>query len=269
MGTVLYVIIIVLLVSTSIKNFALFKRYKHNKEYIECYKDLLKNNENALERINNYIENENSNEFKNKGRILKLYQELISDLDYSTTLNELNVKDIFYDKNGNLKKDLINFNSDSFLFIMLVLSKAHQMKKDELIESLTNKVLEVKGLEDHLEVKEIVALNNALLSKDDKGVALFNSFLDGSYTENIYDKNMIGLFKRIAISTLAYLNEPFDEFFIDDIKEFVKTLIGKEYTSNLGIYDKYHVEEVSEEPVEEITEEKVEEVKEENNEENK
>ena len=266
MGTVLYVIIIVLLVSTSIKNFTLFKRYKHNKEYIECYKDLLRNNENTLERINNYIENENSNEFKNKGRILKLYQELISDLDYSATLNELNVKDIFYDKNGNLKKDLINFNSDSFLFIMLVLSKAHQMNKDELIEPLTNKVLEVKGLEDHLEVKEIVALNNELLSKDDKGVALFNSFLDGSYTENIYDKNMIGLFKRIAVSTLAYLNEPFDEFFIDDIKDFAKTLIGKEYTSNLGIYDKYHVEEVSEEPVEEVTEEKVEEVKEENNE---
>jgi hypothetical protein len=259
MGTVLYVIIIVLLVSTSIKNFTLFKRYKHNKEYIECYKDLLRNNENTLERINNYIENENSNEFKNKGRILKLYQELISDLDYSTTLNELNVKDIFYDKNGNLKKDLINFNSDSFLFIMLVLSKAHQMNKDELIEPLTNKVLEVKGLEDHLEVKEIVALNNALLSKDDKGVALFNSFLDGSYTEYVYDKNMIGLFKRIAVSTLAYLNEPFDEFFIDDIKDFAKTLIGKEYTSNLGIYDKYHVEEVAEE-------EKVEEVKEENNE---
>ena len=46
-------------------------------------------------------------------------------------------------------------------------------------------------------------------------------------------------------------------------------MIGKEYTSNLGIYDKYHVEEVSEEPVEEITEEKAEEVKEENNEENK
>ncbi len=259
MSAMLYIIITVLLVSTMIKNFILFKRYKHNKEYIECYKDLLKNNENSLERINNYIENENSNEFKNKGRILKLYQELISGLDYSETLNELSVKDIFYDKNGTLKKDLINFNSDSFLFIMLVLSKAHQMNKDELIDALTNKVLEVKGLEDHLEVKEVIALNNALLSKDDKGVALLNSFLDGTYTEYVYDKNMIGLFKRIAISTLAYLNEPFDEFFIDDIKDFVKTLIGKEYTSNLGIYDKYHVEEV-------VEEEKVEEVKEENKE---
>ena len=259
MGPLLYIAITVMLASTLVKNFTLFRRYRHNKEYIECYKDLLYEKEDTYNRINNYIDAESSNEFKNKGRLLKLYCELTESKDYAGTLSELSIKDIFTDKNGVLKKDLVSFNSDSFIFVMLVLSKAYSTKNNELIETLTNKVLEISGLDDRLEIKEIVAINKAFLNKEDKGFALFNGFLDGSYTDYAYDKNMIALYKRIAISTLAFLNEPFDEFFIEDLKDFTKSLIGKAYTKNLNIYDKYFVEEKAEELEEEAEEENKEE----------
>lgn len=253
MGPLLYIVISVLLISTIFKNIKVITRYKHNKEYIECYKDLLHSEGNYYERINNYIEKENKAEFKNKGRILKLYAEIIDSKDYTNTLNELCIKDIFYDKNGVLNKDLVNYNTDSFIFIMLILAKAKKINNDELIEVITDKVLEVKGIEDRIEVKEVIALNKALLNKDDRGIALFRSLLDGSYTEYVYDKNMIGLYKKVAVSALAYLNEEFDEFYIEDLRSFVMSMIGKDFTKNLDIYDKYYVKQ--DDLIEEETEE--------------
>ena len=63
---------------------------------------------------------------------------------------------------------------------------------------------------------------------------------------------MIGIYKKIAASLLAYMAEPLDDGDDELIKEFTQTLIGSRFTKDLEIYDRFHVEEVEEESSEEL-----------------
>lgn len=256
MDKLLFVIMIGMFIFILVKNFSLLKRYKQNKEYVDSYQAVLHNDENCYERINSFVEQEKTNEFKNKGRIIKLYCELNNDLDYQKTLDELNIRDIYYAK-GKLDANQVKFNSDSFIFIMIVLAKAYSKNKNDVIDSLVNKVSELTELDNRLEYKEIIEFGNALKAVEDKGNGFMHNLLDGQYTEYVYDKNLIGLYKRIASSTLAFNNEEFDDFFRGDLHSFAKSMIGESILRSLGIYETYKpIEEVKfEDPVIEQEEE--------------
>ena len=87
-----------LLLYTGYRNVTLLKRYKKNQEYIECYKAILRGDENAYERISAFIDSQKDPEFAGKARFLKLYVELDKKLPYQETLNAINLKDVFYKK---------------------------------------------------------------------------------------------------------------------------------------------------------------------------
>ena len=91
-----------------------------------------------------------------------------------------------------------------------------------------------------------------LLEKNFDGIKFLKTLLSGEYQEYKYDKNLIGIYKKIAASLLAYMAEPLDEGDDDLIKEFTETLIGSRFTKDLEIYDRFHVEEVKEESSEEL-----------------
>lgn len=250
MDKLLFVIMIGMFIFISVKNFSIFKRYKQNKEYVECYQVVLHNGENCYERIKTFIEKEKTNEFKNKGNIIKLYCELNNDLDYEKTLNDLDIKQIYYKKNK-LDSNLTKFNSDSFVFIMLVIAKAFEKNKTETIDGLVDKISQLSELDNRLECKQIIELANAVKGVEDKGSTFMHNLLDGQYTEYVYDKKLIGLYKRIASSILAFNNEEFDEFFRSDLHDFSKSFIGECLLKSLGIYETYKpIEEVKfEDPI--------------------
>ena len=56
MDYMLFGFMALLLLYTVYRNVTLLKRYKQNKEYIECYKAILRGDENAYERISNFID---------------------------------------------------------------------------------------------------------------------------------------------------------------------------------------------------------------------
>ena len=248
MDKLLFVIMIGMFIFILVKNLSLLKRYKQNKEYVESYQDILHNKENCYERICAFIEKEKTNEYKNKANIIKLFCELNNDLDYRKTIEDLDIKAIYYSK-GKIDKNSLKFNSDSFIFIMLVLAKAYEKGKNDVIETIVNKVCELTELENRLEHKEIIELANALNKVEDKGSAFMHSLLDGTYTEYAYDKNMIGIYKRIASSTLAFNLEQFDDYFKNDLHNFAKSMIGENFLKSLGIYELYQP--IEEEVVEE------------------
>ena len=94
MEILFFVAMMSLLVYVMYRNITLVKRYRHNKEYIECYKEMLAGTETAYERISAYIEEEDSAEFKNKGRVLKLYEQMDTEEDISQTLNDLDLNSL-------------------------------------------------------------------------------------------------------------------------------------------------------------------------------
>lgn len=258
MDKLLFVVMIGILIYVTIKNVDLFRRYRQNKTYIDCYHSALYGEENAYEKITSYIDSEKSEEYKNKTRIIKLNYELNNDIEYEKTIEEIDLKSIYY-KKGKVDNNLLKLNSDSFIFIMLAMAKAYEKNKIEIIDKLSEKVEALDGLQDRLECVEIKALVNALEDKEDKGSEVFHSLLDGTYSQYSYDKNMIGLYKRVAASMLERNGEEYDEYFKNDLYSFAKSVVGKDLLTSLGLYETYKP--VEEKPAEqvEVVEEVVEE----------
>lgn len=238
MDILFFVLTIGILVFICIKNLSLIKRYKHNKQYIASYQNVFHNKENSYEDIKTYIEKEKSEEYKNKARIIKLYYELENKLDYKSTIDEIDIRSIYY-TNGTLDNNLLKYNSDSFIFTMLAMAKAYENNNKDVIESLNSKFMECSELENSLEYKEVLALANALNNKEDRGSALFHSILDGNYVEYSYDKNLIGLYKRIAAAVSIFNMDEIEEFFRNDLHSFANTFIGECFLKSLGLFDIY------------------------------
>lgn len=258
MDGLLFVVMFGLIIFIGIKNFSLLKRYKHNKTYIEAYQKVLHNEEDSYAAISDYVKTEKSAEFINKARIIKLYSALENNEDYKETLAELDLSAIFY-KKGAIDHNLVKLNSDSFIFLVLVMSKAYATNHIKVIEALQNKLREVGTLVKYLEYAETFAVGE-ILSNKSNDVTFFSGMIDGNYTSYQYEKNLIGLYKRIAASMLAFKNAQFDEFFRNDLHNFAKSMIGSNLLKNLGLYETYK-------PFEEPTPEpQIEESKEENKE---
>lgn len=244
MDSLMFVVLIGIFIFVCFKNVSLFKRYGKNKKYIDLYKKVLYSEDNCHDLVVKYLENEKSEEFKNKVRIIQIYNELENDVDATNSLNELNFKPIFF-KKDKYDNELVKLNSDAFIFIILDIAKAYEKSKLDIADTIINKLKEYPDLESRVEYQTVLAIYKAIKSEDDSGIAFMKCLHDGSYTEYIYDKNMIGLYKRCASAGLAFTNIEFDEFFKNDLYAFAKTFIGERLLKSLGLYETYK-------PIEEV-----------------
>lgn len=237
MGYLFYVLILAILVYVIYRNINLYLSYRNNKGYISCYQDLLLNEDNTLQKIDDYIASQKSEESINKAKLLRLYALIDNDLDYRDTIDELDFKPIFFE-NGKASKSKLSFNNDIFVWLYLCLAKARNTSKFDVLETLNEKINDLH-LDNRLEVKQAGAIYNALSENDTSGVDFLNDVLQGNYIDYDYDKQLIGLYKRFAAATLAYCAEPLDDYYKEDLRKFASTMIGQNYLKNLEIYDKY------------------------------
>ena len=238
MEILFFVLMLCLLAYVMYRNITLIGRYRHNKEYIECYKEMLANTEGAYDRTCRYIENEKSAEYRNKGLILKLYQQLDREEDAMETVEAIDLKEILYAK-GKYSKRQLMMNSDIFIWLYMNMAKARKLSKFDVLNTLYDKFMALDLLENRVEYKLAKAIYNALCEKEDAGVEFLSSMLDGGYAGLDYEKNLIGLYKRFASATLAYSGEPMEDYYKEDLHSFASTQIGKNYLNDLEIYEKY------------------------------
>ncbi|MBQ9425875.1 MAG: hypothetical protein IJU42_08035 [Erysipelotrichaceae bacterium] len=252
MEIMFFVSMFALLAYVTYRNVQLISRYRHNKEYIECYKQMLNQSESAYERTCNYIANEKSEEFRNKGRVLKLYQQLGRNEDCTDTLEALDFREIFYRK-GKYSKQQLLMSSDIFVWIYLVLARARKLSKFDVLNGVYDKFIELDQMNNRVEYQLTKAIYNALCEKEDAGVEFLSSLLDGGFASYEYEKSLIGLFKRFAAATLAYSGEPMEDYYKEDLHGFAATQIGKAYMNDLEIFEKYlpKTETESEDPLKE------------------
>ena len=238
MEIALFVALSILVAYVIYRNVVLIGRFRHNKEYIECYKEMLAETDGAYERICKYIDNESSEEFQNKARVLKLYVEMDRELDVTDTLNNIDLKKVFY-RNDKYSKKQVMLNSEVFIWLYLNMARARKLSKFDVLNSLYEKISVLKEMDNRVEFRLCKAIYNALCEKEDAGVAFLSSLLDGGYVGYEYDKNFIGLYKRLAAATLAYSGEPMEDFYKEDLPAFAATQIGKVYMRDLEIIEKY------------------------------
>ena len=232
------VLLLLLLVYVLYRNIGIFSKFRNNKDYIDCYTQMLNKDPNAYDNICKYIDNSKKESAKNKGRILQLYSLLDDNKDYLDCLNNLSIKEIFCRKDK-FSKELFNQNTDVFVWLYMLLAKARSLSKIDIINELYVKLTSISEVEKHAEYQLFKAIYNALLEKEDGGVGFLNDMLDNKYTDYVYDKTLINMFKRFAASTLVYEGEIISDEYKAELNDFATTAIGKAYLKDLGIYGKY------------------------------
>ena len=236
----LYVALIIFVLYMSYRNFKMMKRVKGLKGYQGCYKALVTGGDEAYEYILNYMEGEKNVAYVNKAKLFKLYLEMEMGKPYVDTLEDIDLSTCFF-VNGKFSKDETIWNSEGFLWLIIDMVKAKAIGDDETVEKIFAKVDAYEELKDYLEYQLTKNFDDALLGKEDKGVEFFNNLIKGEYPW-LYDKRLIGFYKRFAEAILAYLEEPIGDFEEEDLGDFVKTLVGKILITDLGMYERFHKE---------------------------
>lgn len=243
MQMIFLVVLIVLTVVMSINNFKKVGQYRKDKTYIDIYTKILKNEDNAYDELVSYIGNESDACLKAKSNLIKIYEDLDknSDLVLSEIEESNFMHDIFFEKDA-FSKDRVLLNSEVFIWLVLILSKARKQSMVDVMNKLNEKV-DAYGneLNYFVEYQVYKSAYMTLLEKGIDGINFLKTLLNGEYSNYKYDKNLIGIFKKVAASLLAYAGEPLEEGDESLIGDFTTTLIGHRFTIDLEIYDKYHM----------------------------
>lgn len=254
MGSLTYVLI-GLCIYVTIKNIMMIRRNRVDQGYVECYRKVIAKEEDALDYANEYIEKETLPYLRNKAMIMKLVQEMASGVNIESTLDSINMREIFYDEKGNFNEMQFAQNTDVFLWTMVAMAKAHATSNEVVIDALYNKFEGMMELDNRVEYKLVDSLYH--IFKGDGNTEFITNFLIGEYPGYVADRKVISLDKRFAEAIKDYCNEELDDVSRDDIPNFGRTALGQFFMEDLGIYEKYVIkEEVSEElPQEENKEE--------------
>ena len=254
MDLIFLVILIALTISMFSKNFKKAGQYRKDKTYIDIYTKILKEEEGAYDELVSYLGSETDACLKAKSNLIKTYVDLDKHPEnVDSDIDEIDfMHDIFFD-GENFSKEKIILNSEVFIWLILILSKARANTMIDVMNHINDKVSAYdEEMNDYVEYQVYKSAYLSLLEKNFDGIKFLKTLLSGEYQEYKYDKNLIGIYKKIAASLLAYMAEPLDEGDDDLIKEFTETLIGSRFTKDLEIYDRFHVEEVKEESSEEL-----------------
>lgn len=254
MDLIFLVILIALTISMFSKNFKKAGQYRKDKTYIDIYTKILKEEEGAYDELVSYLGSETDACLKAKSNLIKIYVDLDkAPENVDSDIDEIDfMHDIFFD-GENFSKEKIILNSEVFIWLILILSKARANTMIDVMNHINDKVSAYdEEMKDYVEYQVYKSAYLSLLEKNFDGIKFLKTLLSGEYQEYKYDKNLIGIYKKIAASLLAYMAEPLDDGDDDLIKEFTETLIGSRFTKDLEIYDRFHVEEVKEESSEEL-----------------
>lgn len=241
MDLIFLVILIVLTISMFSKNFKKAGQYRKDKTYIDIYTKILKNEEGAYDELVSYLGTETDACLKAKSNLIKIYVDL--DKHPENVDNDIDEIDFMHDiffEGENFVKEKIILNSEVFIWLILILSKARTNTMIDAMNHINDKVSAYdEEMKDYVEYEVYKSAYLSLLEKNLDGIKFLKTLLSGEYQEYKYDKNLIGIYKKIAASLLAYMAEPLDEGDDDLIKEFTETLIGSRFTKDLEIYDRF------------------------------
>ena len=219
------------------------KAMKKDEKYIAAYTGVLKNEDNAATNLESYLAEETNPELKNKGLLVKVYTDILEGKDPSGTIDSISFDDILL-TDGNYAPEKVSRNSDSFVWMLLDLSKARSKSMIDVMDKLYEKLNAYEDrLDRQVEYQVVKATYNCLLEKDVKGIEFLNKLLAGEYGDYQYDKHLIGVFKKAAAALLVYSGEPIEKEDEEILYDFAQSSVGNRFLSDLELIDRYTVKE--------------------------
>ena len=237
MNFLFYAMIILLIVMT-INNARRLKSFGNERGFVEVYSKVLDSSENAKEELDKFIAENKIVNLNAKALIVRIYNSLMINEDYSEDLKNLNFGDLFMN-NSQYNKELFTLNCDAFIWLSLIYSLAYQKDKKDLVKALNEKVQEYQNvLNKNLEYHLYLGYYKALEKEKDGDYTFLKDLINGEYSSYVYEKRLIGLYKREAALFLFLNDDLDDEFWKQDLKHFYETKIGKHLIKNLKLEDK-------------------------------
>lgn len=233
--TTIIIILICILIIFVFKNFTILKELSISKEYRNIYKSVLSKEDNVIDKINTYINKEKDPYLLNKAKVLLLFLKARDKQDVLSLIDDINFNEIFF-RNGKYNENHINLNSDMFIWLMVTLPC---LKETNNLDALYNRLNQLDGkINSHLEYLLFKAIYS-FLKDDNDGSKFLYDLVSGDYSGLNYDKQMIGVVKRIAMAYIACKSQDVNEEFKDELAVFASTYIGLCLLQDLNIYEVY------------------------------
>ncbi len=252
MDALIFLVLVLLLIFMILQNYRLFKRSKHVKTYVNCSDAIFADRELMLEIIDEYVKNENDEEFKNKGRILQIYALMAKGQDPLKVISELDLKETILNNKGKFDAKQFEYNSDSYFWMILDIIKAHSIDNKEAIDGLVSVMDKYyEYINQDIVVGLFYNVHHALSHDSESNSMYLRDLWNGNYQGNpTYDKRLIGFYKYIAVSVLAYLGENLSEEMVQDLKNFAGMKAGRLAMRDLGILERFDEPVIQDEPEE-------------------
>ena len=216
-------------------------------EYISAYTKILKKEDGAEEFLDEYIAKENNQPLLNKARIIKLFKNLEEERDTKEVLDTLDFSAIF-DDNAVSAPEKVSQNSDMFIWLVLCLAKAKKKTQIEVMNNLYEKVAVFdEPLSKTVEYNIFKSAYGLLLDKGESDKEFLYKLLSGDYVDYVYDKQLIGVNKKIAASLLSYCRDEISDEDKTILNDFAITQVGNILMRDLDILDEYFIKEETKE----------------------
>lgn len=246
--------LIIVIIAMGVSFVYLIRRNKNNKKLVECV-NVFDQEETFFNTVNNYIAQESNEEFKTKGKVLKLWGLVTYDHkdEIAPFLESIDLKHL-YQRRGKFNKNKLNLNEDSFYYLCLACCNTLYGRNEiELLIKFKDKMKQLEAdLPNQLVLK--LSLNSFKLyfNEDDLGEEIFSSTLQGDTAGFRYARQLVGIYKDISAAYLTkiYLDQNrLEEYetIKDNMHYFYKTKLGGRYLRELGVSEQYLVEETNEE----------------------
>ena len=246
-GTLLLVMaaIVVLMLFNNIRK---IKEMRKDNRYVDAYMKVLRGEEDAKDNLNSYIEAETNETTKNRALIVKAYV----DDDPKSVIEAVNY-DLVFKPSGQYDTNHLVSISDTFIWLILALSKYKDNR--EILDLVYSKVFN-EEFNKHVEYLVFKAAYEIISNKEEKDVSFLTSLLSGDYAEYKYDKQLIGIYKKMSVALLVYNGNAVDSEDEDMLKDFVLTQVGGRFLENLNLKEKYIVKEETVQENNEVEEKK-------------
>lgn len=218
-----------------VKNVVLIRDLIISKNYKKIYTAVLSNDSEAINRIKEFLTTEKNPYLIAKANVLLMYLSLINNEDVEEIINNINYENIFL-QNGKYKKNHVNLNSDMMIWTLASMPRLKKINKLDVIKEKMDK-LEDK-LSNHVEYKVFKAVYS-LLNGNEEESKFLDDLINGEYSGVEYDKQLIGVTKRISLAYIASKNKEMNFEYTDELKILAGTMIGRNLLTDLEIYEIY------------------------------
>lgn len=242
-GLLLITVIIFFIAYIANNMYSVLQFSKHNKRYHNCLKHF-DNADDFFYYIDLFIEKEKKASFIQRGLVLKLWGCIYHqrEKELNETLAKIDLEPLIFNIPNDEKSLCFTKNEDVFYYLLLVIMSHLYAKKDfALMKKIDHLVMRYKKvLQDKVIFSLYLANKDVYYNCNDRGIAYYQSFLEGHYLDENFNHNLIQTYKSFAVlylikaAELCHKTDILSQYELD-YRDVLQNPVAQRVSKELGI----------------------------------